>query len=123
MKKLPWLGHVIGDGVVKVDPAKVEAKVNMPEPTGKPDLVRLLGMVTYLDKFCKNLAGINRPLRDLLKESSAWVWDEPQRIAMTKLKEALSSLPALLRFDLQLPIVLSVDASPTELGAVLLQEG
>lgn len=49
MKELPWLGHIIGEGVVKVDPAKVEAIVNMPEPTGKADLVRLLGMVTYLD--------------------------------------------------------------------------
>ena len=71
MKELPWLGHVIGDGVIKVDPAKVDAIVNMPEPTGKPDLIRLMGMVTYLDKFCKNLAGLTRLLRDLLKESSA----------------------------------------------------
>ena len=42
---------------------------------------------------------------------------------MARLKEAKSSLPALRRFDLQLPIVLSVDASPTGIGAVLLQEG
>jgi hypothetical protein len=58
----------------------------------------------------------------LLKESSAWVWDEPQKTAMARLKEAMSSLPTLWRFDLQRPIVLSVDASPTALGAVLLQE-
>ena len=123
MKELPWLGHIIGEGVIKVDPAKVEAIVNMPEPSGKADLVRLLGMATYLDKFCENLAAITRPLRDLLKESSAWVWEEPQREAMARLKEAMSSLPTLRRFDLQLPVVLSVDASPTGIGAVLLQNG
>ncbi|XP_045023566.1 uncharacterized protein K02A2.6-like [Daphnia magna] len=123
LKEVPWLGHVIGDGVVKVDPSKVEAIVNMPEPTDKAALVRLLGMATYLDKFCPNLAGLTRSLRDLLKESSAWVWEEPQRAAWVKLKEAMSSLPALRRFDLDLPAVLSVDASPTGLGAVLLQNG
>ena len=42
---------------------------------------------------------------------------------MVRLKEAMSSLPSLRSFDLQLPIALSVDASPTGLGAVLLQEG
>ena len=80
-------------------------------------------MATYLDKFCENLAAITRPLRDLLKESSAWVWEEPQREAMTRLKEAMSSLPTLRRFDLQLPVVLSVDASPTGMGAGWLQNG
>ena len=69
------------------------------------------------------LAGLTRPLCNLLKKSSAWVWEEPQKTAMARLKEAMSSLPALRRFDLQLPIVLSMDASPTGLGAVLLQEG
>ena len=43
--------------------------------------------------------------------------------AFIKLKEAMSSLPALRRFDLDLQAVLSVDASPTVLGAVLLQNG
>ncbi|XP_045024067.1 uncharacterized protein LOC116923346 [Daphnia magna] len=123
LKEVPWLGHVIGDVVVKVDPSKVEAIVNMPEPTDKAALVRLLGMATYLDKFCPNLVSLTRSLRDLLKESSAWVWEEPQRAAWVKLKEAMSSLPALRRFDLDLPAVLSVDASPTGLGAVLLQNG
>jgi hypothetical protein len=40
-----------------------------------------------------------------------------------QIEGGLSSLPSLRRFDLQLPIALSVDASPTGLGAVLLQEG
>jgi hypothetical protein len=45
----------------------------MPDPTCPADLVRLLGMVTYLDKFCQNLAGLTRTLRDLLKADAAWV--------------------------------------------------
>jgi hypothetical protein len=121
MKELPWLGHIIEEDVIKVDPAKVEAIVNMPEPSGKGDLVWLFGMATYLDKFCENLAAITQPLRDLMKESSAWVWEDPQRDAMARLKKAMSSLPSLRRFDLQLPVVLSVDASPTGIGVVLLQ--
>jgi hypothetical protein len=123
LQEVPWLRHVIGDVVVKVDPSKVEAIVNMPEPSDKAALIRLLGMAFYLDKFCRNLAGLTRPLRDLLKDSSTWIWEEQQRAEFVKLKESMSSLPALRRFDLSLPAVLSVDASLTGLGAVLLQNG
>jgi hypothetical protein len=76
-----------------------------------------------LDKFCNNLAGVTRTLRDLLKESSAWVWEEPQRAALAKSKEILSSFPTLRRFDFEVPVVLSVDALPTGIGAALLQDG
>ena len=54
LQEVPWLGHIIGDGEVKADPSKIEAIVNMPEPSDKAALIHLLGMATYLDKFCKN---------------------------------------------------------------------
>jgi hypothetical protein len=54
LQRVPWLGHIIGDGVVKADPSKIEAIVNMPEPSGKVALIQLLGMATYLDNFFKN---------------------------------------------------------------------
>ncbi|XP_046459590.1 uncharacterized protein K02A2.6-like isoform X3 [Daphnia pulex] len=121
LQELPWLGHVIGQGILKPDPLKISAIVEMPDPTCPADLVRLLGMVTYLDKFCQNLAGLTRPLRDLLKADAAWVWEEPQKMALGQLKSALSSLPVLRLFDHSLPLVVSVDASPVGIGAVLLQ--
>ena len=58
----------------------------MPAPTDKQSLTRLLGMVTYLDKFCKNLSVITRPLRDILKQDAAWVWDDQQEKALDDLK-------------------------------------
>ena len=54
----------------------------------KPGLIRLLGMATYLDKFCKNLATITRPLRDILKRNAAWIWVNQQKEAMANLKSS-----------------------------------
>lgn len=48
LQQLPWLGHVIGHGTLRPDPEKIDAIVNMPDPTDKLSLQRLLGMVTYL---------------------------------------------------------------------------
>ena len=123
LEQLPWLGHVIGSGTLRPDPEKVEAIVNMPDPVDKPGLVRLLGMVTYLDKFCQNLATITRLLRDILKKDAAWVWDSQQKQAMANLKSHISSLPVLRLFDASCPVVVSVDASPFGIGAVLMQKG
>ena len=121
VQTLPWLGHVIGNGSLKPDPEKVEAIVKMPAPTDKNGLIRLLGMVTYLDKFCKDLAVLTRPLRDMLKQDAAWVWDAQQDQALSALKSAISSLPVLRLFDVSKPLVVSVDASPIGIGA--LQDG
>lgn len=114
---------MISQGALKVDPEKLEAIVNMPSPTDKPGLTRLLEMITYLDKFCKDLTVITRPLRDILKQNAAWVWDKQQEKALCALKTAISSLPVLKLFDLSKPLVVLVDASPMGIGAVLLQDG
>lgn len=68
LQQLPWLGHIIGHGTLWPDPEKVDTIVYMPDPVDKPGLQRLLGMITYLDKFSKDLATLTRPLRDILKK-------------------------------------------------------
>jgi hypothetical protein len=52
-----------------------------------------------------------------------WIWEEPQKVAFITLKNALASLPVLRLFDHSQPVVVSVDASPIGIGAVLLQSG
>jgi hypothetical protein len=123
LQELPWLGHVTGQGTLQPDPNKVSAILEMPDPNTPADLVRILGMVTYLDKFCRDLAGLTRPLRDLLKADAAWIWEEPQKLAFATLKNALASLPVLRLFDHSQDVVVSVDASPIGIRAVLLQNG
>ncbi|KZS19686.1 Uncharacterized protein APZ42_013852 [Daphnia magna] len=106
--ELPWLCHVIGQGTLKPGHLKISVIVEMPDPNCPADLPHLLGMVTYLDKFCQNLAGLTRPLRDLLEADPAWVWEEPQQIALCQLKSALSSLTVLRLVDHSLSLVVSL---------------
>jgi hypothetical protein len=89
--------------LVKLDSSKIEAIVHMPHPSDDAALVRLLGMGTYFDNFCNNLAGLTRPLNNLLTE----LWWYFFRLYVF----------------LSLSTVLSGDASPTGLGSLLLQNG
>lgn len=123
LQQLPWLGHLIGHGTLRPDPEKNDAIVKMPDPVDKSGLQRLLGMVTYLDKFCKDLSTLTRPLRDIKKKDAVWSLDERQKKALAEIKTVLSSLPVLRLFDVSQSVLVSVDASPVGLGAVSMQSG
>jgi hypothetical protein len=58
LEELPWLGHVIGHETLRSVPEKDDAIINIPHPTDKQSLQRLLGMVTYFD-FVQRLSHSN----------------------------------------------------------------
>ena len=120
--ELKYLGHILGNGVIKPDPAKIQAIMGIPDPTCKEDLRRFLGMVTYLAKFCPNLSEKSAPLRELITQEN-WQWESKHDEAMTQIKSMISDEPVLRMFDPNLAVTLSVDSSQHGMGAVLLQEG
>lgn len=59
--QMSFIGHVAtGDGL-QVDPAKVKAILDMPAPTDKAGVQRLLGLAQYLSKFLPNLSDMTKP--------------------------------------------------------------
>ena len=59
------------------------------------------------------------PLDKLLKADTKFVWGTEQSKAFEKCKELASNSATLAHFDINLPIVLTTDASPVGLGACL----
>jgi RNase H-like domain found in reverse transcriptase/Reverse transcriptase (RNA-dependent DNA polymerase)/Integrase zinc binding domain len=119
-----FCGHELTKTGVKPDPRKIEAIANMPPPSDRPGVMRLLGMATYLAKFCPNFSEITGPIRSLLKGENEFCWrPEIHGQALQKLKTVLSSAPVLAYFDTTKAIVVQCDASQAGLGAVLLQAG
>ncbi len=121
--EVPFIGHVATAEGLLVDPHKVRAIEEMPPPTDVAGVRRVLGFTQYLSKFLPHLADLTKPLRELTHQDSVWAWDQPQQAAFKKLQEAVSKTPILRYYNLNEEVTLQCDASPSGLGAALLQGG
>ena len=90
-----FIGHMATDQGLEVDPAKVRAIVEMPPPTDKLGVQRLLGLAQYLAKFLPHLSDVTKPLRDLTKSYVVFAWNDAQQTAFKKLKEMVMRTPVL----------------------------
>ena len=122
MTELDFLGHTLSENGIEPNFCKIEAIIEMPNPSNVKELQRFLGMINYLGKFIPNLSDETAPLRKLLEKNVQWTFDKPQIDAVEKLKHLVTSSPVLKYFDPNKPSKVSSDASKVGLGAVLEQQ-
>ena len=123
VKEVPFLGHIVTDTGLKVDPSKVAAILEMRPPSNKDDVHRLRGMVNYLSRYLPRLSEVMQPINDLTRKDVAWTWTANHERAFNEIKNLLTEAPVLAYFDQSKRIEIFTDASATGIGAALLQDG
>ena len=123
LPEVRYIGHVIGAEGIRPDPQKVDDIKNMPRPTDKTGVQRILGTLNFLHKFIPNMSELTAPLRSLLVKGVEFSWSFEQEGAMKKIISVLTSSPVLGFYDSKKDIVLTSDASQHGLGACIMQEG
>ncbi|CAC5392622.1 unnamed protein product [Mytilus coruscus] len=114
-----YLGHRIDQyGIYPVE-SKVKAITEAPEPKNVTELKSYLGMLNYYNRFLPDLSSKLAPLHELLKKQKQWEWDKSQQEAFELSKTLLKSSKVLVQYDPNKDIILSCDASPYGIGAVL----
>ena len=118
-----YLGHVVGDGSVRPEEAKVSAVNNFPVPRTKKQLRGFLGLTGYYRRFIQDYATVASPLTDMIRQDTPnrLVWTPPCEQAFAALKQALCSSPILRSPDFNRRFILQTDASDRGVGAFLSQ--
>lgn len=121
--KISYLGHTISVDGVSTDPAKLEAIASWPTPASIKELRSFLGLAGYYHRFVRHFGIISKPLTQLLKKHSLFIWTSEHDDAFQVLKTAMCQSPVLALPNFAKPFAIETDASNAEVGVILMQEG
>ena len=121
-KTVSFLGFIVSEGRVHMDPTKVSAVMNWPIPRSVKEVQRFLGFANFYRRFIRNFSSVAAPIIALTKKtSSQFSWNPEAGRAFERLKKRFSTQPILITPNPSLPFVVEVDASEVGVGAILSQ--
>ena len=121
-EEVEYLGHVITPQGLKPTQKLTAAVAEFPVPKDLQELRHFLGLSSYYHRFIPQFARIAKPLHNLNRKDTAFLWGEDCQTAFVSLKEKLTQAPVLCYPCFCKLFVLETDASEGGLGAVLAQE-
>jgi hypothetical protein len=123
MEEVAFLGHVLSAKGVAVDPSKIEVVSKWQSPKFVTEIRSFLGLVGYYHRFIENFSKIAKPMTELLKSNTPYVWSEKCEASFQELKTRLTTTPVLTLPDASKDFVMYCDASRQGLSCVFMQGG
>ncbi|XP_035546655.1 uncharacterized protein LOC118348672 [Juglans regia] len=111
LEEVKFLGHVISQEGVAVDPSKVEAVLSWPHPSTVREIRSFLGLAGYYRKFVEGFSRLSGPLTALTRKNVEFVWSDKCERSFQELKRRLTTAPVLALPEPHKPFVIFSDAS------------
>ena len=118
---MEYLGMIIGQGLVCMDPTKLLAIKDWQPPSLVKGVCSFLGFANFYRKFIPNYSNIVTPIILLTRKDHPWSWTKSQQNAFDTLKAIFSSAPVLCIPDVSRPFSLMTNASLLAARAMLMQ--
>jgi hypothetical protein len=120
--KITYLGHEISPDGIQPGEVKLNAVSQFPVPNNVHEIRQFIGLCSYFRKYINNFAIIARPLTNLTKKNTVWVWQDEQSRSFECLKQILCSKPVLALYDSELQTEIHTDACKLGIAGILLQQ-
>jgi len=75
LREVSFLGHVLSERGVAVDPSKVEDVLNWKQPETVTEIRSFLGLAGYYRRFIKDFSKTAKPMTSLTKKNAKYLWD------------------------------------------------
>ena len=76
LKEVSFLGHVVSNGGIAVDPSKVEDMLNWKPPTNVSEIRSFLGLAGSYRRFIEGFSKLAKPMIALLEKNAKFVWSD-----------------------------------------------
>ena len=118
-EKINFYGHTLTEKGLQPAEDKLQAIKNIKVPENAAELLTILGMINYLNRFSVKLADYTTTLRELTKKHVHFRWEPHHQATLDKIKKELSSSRIISYYDPNpaTPTILQCDASQVGLGA------
>jgi hypothetical protein len=123
LKEVSFLGHIISEGGISVDPSKVKDVLSWNTPQNVSDIRSFLGLAGYYKRFIEGFSKISKPMTELLAKGKTFEWTPRHETSFQELNKRLTTAPVLTMHDMEKPFSIYCDASGQGLGCVLMQDG
>jgi hypothetical protein len=101
MKQVAFLGHIISNGGISVDPSKVQDVLSWNAPISVGDIQSFLGLAGYYQRFIKGFSMISKLMIELLKKDKKFEWTSACKANFQELKKRLTTVPILVMPDME----------------------
>ncbi len=116
-----YLGVIISENSIRMDPVKIAGIAEWLMPTKKRELQLFLGFTNFYRKFIKNYSKVIKALT-ALTGNAEWKWGSTQDQAFAELKRCMAEDVILAIPNETDPFMVEPDASEGAVGAVLSQK-
>jgi hypothetical protein len=96
LKEVSFLGHVVSNGGISVDPGKVRDVLNWKPPTDVGEIRSFLGLARYYRRFIEGFSKLAKPMTALLEKNTKFVWSDKCQASFEELKKRLTTTPVLI---------------------------
>lgn len=114
-----FYGYILTKDGLRADPSKIAAINNTKEPKTVGELRSFLGLANYCSRFIPDYSTLTAPLRALTSQGAQYVWTEEHARSFQKVKDAIAHDCTMAFYNPTHQTILTVDASPVGLGAIL----
>jgi hypothetical protein len=118
-----FLGHVINQHGIFVDPKNIASVVNWQRPATVIEIHSFLGLAGYYRHFVQNFSSISKSLTRLTEKCVDFEWDNDCEVSFQTLKHKLVNASILSLSKSGKHFTIYTDASHIGLGCVLMQDG
>ena len=116
---LPYLGHIIDHGTIRIDPERTRTITDMPTPSNARSVKEFLGMAQFCDRFIPHFSIIATPLHELTQPHVPFQWTPQCQTAFDRIKNMLTTAPVLRAPESSDFFILETDACDKGEGVCL----
>jgi hypothetical protein len=122
-KQIHYLGHIISEEGIAVDPEKIESIRGWSAPKNVSEVRSFMGLASYYMRFIEGFIKIAHPITSLQNKGVKFQWTLDCEKSFQHLKKLLTSDPILRITYPNEDIIVCIDACKEGLGGVLIQNG